>query len=473
MNKYYDYIIIGGGPTGLTLALYLSKYNKKVALVEKEDQIGGCHSVKRVNGLFSEHGPRIYLDNYLVFGDILKKELNTSFNELFTKYKIGKSDIYKVIKSLSFRELFILASVFLNLNDNYKKTSFKEFLDYHNFSEKSKDILDRIGRLTDGGGIEKYTLFSFLQIINQNILYNIYQPKKPNDVGLFKILHQELIKRNVDIYLNSEVKKINTNNTNLIINITTDKYIFNADNFIFAIPPININKLFYNNNIDSGFKKDFNIWSENTNYITFIPVIFHWNTKLNIKRIWGYPQTSWGVGYIIMSDYMDFNDDRSKTVISAIITMSSNKSEFLNKTPDEIPYKEIIIKEVFRQLKTIHPNLPEYTNAIMSQNYHNGKEWISVHNAFMTTKYGYLDFNSKIYKNLFNCGVHNGKSTYSFTSLESSIVNAIELLYILVPETKNEIKIRKATTLRIILLIIIVIILIFTLIFYFRKRLCF
>ena len=172
MNKYYDYIIIGSGPTGLTLALYLSKYNKKVAIVEKEDQIGGCHSVKRVNGLFSEHGPRIYIDNYYVFSDILKKELNTSFTELFTKYKFGKNDIFEIIyKKLSFRELFILSIAFINLNNSYKKTSFKEFLDYHNFSDKAKDILDRLGRLADGGGIEKYTLYSFLQLRNQNILY--------------------------------------------------------------------------------------------------------------------------------------------------------------------------------------------------------------------------------------------------------------------------------------------------------------
>ena len=470
MNKYYDYIIIGGGPTGLTLALYLSKYNKKVAIVEKEDQIGGCHSVKRVNGLFSEHGPRIYIDNYYVFSDILKKELNTSFAELFTKYKFGKNDIFDVIyKKLSFRELFILGIAFLNLNDSYKKTSFKEFIDYHNFSDKAKDILDRLGRLTDGGGIEKYTLFSFLQIMNQNILYNIYQPKKPNDIGLFKIWYRELINRNVDIFLNSEVKKININN-DLITNVTTDKYIFNADNFIFAIPPININKLFYNNNIDSGFKKDFGIWSENTNYITFIPVIFHWDTKINIKKLWGYPQTSWGIGHIVMTDYMDFEDNRSKTVISTTITIVLNKSEYLNKTPDEIQNKEIIIKEVFRQLKTIHPYLPDYTNAVMSQNYHDGRKWMSRHNAFMTTKYGYVDFNSKIYKNLFNCGVYNGKSSYSFTSLESCIVNAIELLYILEPKTKNNIKIKEAITLRFILLIIVIIILILIIFFYCRKR---
>jgi uncharacterized protein with NAD-binding domain and iron-sulfur cluster len=244
MNKYYDYIIIGGGPTGLTLALYLAKYNKKIAIIEKEDQIGGCHSVKRVNGLFSEHGPRIYLNNYLVFDNILKQELNTSFQELFTKYNFGKTDIFNTIfKILSYRELFIFGLAFLNLNDSYKNISFKEFLDYHNFSEKSKDILDRLGRLTDGGGIEKYTLFSFLQIMNQNILYDIYQPKKPNDVVLFKIWSDELVKRGVDIYLNSEVKEINTKN-DLIMNVITDNYIFNGNNFIFAIPPININNYF-------------------------------------------------------------------------------------------------------------------------------------------------------------------------------------------------------------------------------------
>ena len=60
----YDYLIVGAGPCGLALAWYLSKLNKKILIVEKENTIGGCHRVRRVNGLFTEHGPRIYLDNY-------------------------------------------------------------------------------------------------------------------------------------------------------------------------------------------------------------------------------------------------------------------------------------------------------------------------------------------------------------------------------------------------------------------------
>lgn len=468
MDEYYDYVIIGGGPTGLTLALYMAKYNKRVAIVEKEDQIGGCHGVKRIDGMFSEHGPRIYLDNYLVFSDILKNELNTSFNEIFTKYNFGNKDIFNAVYNiLTFRELFIFGLAFINLNDNYKHISFEEFLNYHNFSEQSKDLLDSLGRLTDGGGIEQYTLYSFLQIMNQNILYSIYQPKLPNDIGLFKIFYDELIRRGVDIYLNSEIKEINTEN-NLIKNVTTYNNIFRGNTFIFAIPPININKLFKNNNLDTGFKENLDLWSKNTNYITYIPVVFHWNKKINIKKIWGYPQTSWGVGHIVLSDYMDFNDDRSKTVISTLIT-KPNKSDYLNKTPDEIFDKNIIIKEVFRQLKLVLSELPDYDNAIMSQNYHNGKNWIPLHTAFMTTKLGYLDFHSNIYKNLFNCGVQNGKSSYSFTSLESAVVNSIELLYELIPESKSSIKIKNALTLRFVLLIIFILLIIIFLIFYCRK----
>ena len=73
MNKIYNYVIVGSGPSGLSLAWYLSKENKSVLLIDRETSIGGCHRVQRVNGLLTEHGPRVYSDVYLNFINLLLK----------------------------------------------------------------------------------------------------------------------------------------------------------------------------------------------------------------------------------------------------------------------------------------------------------------------------------------------------------------------------------------------------------------
>jgi hypothetical protein len=99
----------------------------------------------------------------------------------------------------------------------------------------------------------------------------------------------------------------------------------------------------------------------------------------------------------------------------------------------------------------------------MSHNYYDNK-WISINTAFMTTKSGYIDNKSKNINNLYNCGVHNGLSSYSFTSLESSVVNAIELVNKLIPESK--IKVKNIKTLKETIIILIIVIIIFICIFY-------
>jgi hypothetical protein len=55
-----------------------------------------------------------------------------------------------------------------------------------------------------------------------------------------------------------------------------------------------------------------------------------------------------------------------------------------------------------------------------------------------------------LYENLYNCGVQNGNSSYSFTSIESSVANAIHLATTLQPELGhlNVTKVREAVTVR-------------------------
>jgi hypothetical protein len=492
----YDYVIVGGGPTGLTLALYLSKYHQKVAVVERESSLGGCHSVKRVNGLFTEHGPRVYLENYLTFQRMLQQELHTSFEELFTPYQYGNGDVmWTLLQRLSFREIVSLATAFLSLNDSDKERTLEDFVRQQAFSSEAQDILDRIGRLTDGGGIGQYTLFSFLQIINQNLLYpGIYEPRKPNDVGLFALWQTELQKRGVAVYLDTEVTEIHVNSRKGIVGEDrgwghhlaqppdTVEWIglkgaspleasrrLSGKRFIFAMPPAQIVPIFQKNHLKTGFHEDFDQWAMDTNYIPYIPVVFHWNHRFPIKKAWGYPQTSWGVGYIVMSDYTDFHDPRSKTVISSLVSMVNRPSEYLGKTANQISNPAVIIQEVFRQLKSVlGEDLPPYDEAILSQNTYDGEKWVPLHTAFMTTTHGHLPFESRVFDNVFNCGVQNGKSDYVFTSMESSVVNAIELVYLLVPESKKEIEIRRPVTFRWMLFILLLLFFLSLMVLFFR-----
>ena len=54
-----DYIIVGSGPSGLTLAYLLSKNNYNVTLIEKDTQLGGSWKYEWIDNYFTENSPRV------------------------------------------------------------------------------------------------------------------------------------------------------------------------------------------------------------------------------------------------------------------------------------------------------------------------------------------------------------------------------------------------------------------------------
>jgi hypothetical protein len=186
-----------------------------------------------------------------------------------------------------------------------------------------------------------------------------------------------------------------------------------------------------------------------------------------LKKIWGFPATSWGVAYIVLSDYMDFEDKRSQTVISTIITRN-DISEYNGKKPNEISNKDELIKEAFRQLKITYPHLPEPTYSIVSQNYYQDNRWKPIDTAFVNTKNQYIKYQSPQFTNLYNCGTQNGNSIYSFTSMESAISNSFGLLQILDITNRKKYKLKGGNT--ILPLIPIITIIIMLIIFYITNK---
>ena len=489
MKQYYDLVIIGGGPSGLALAQCCSSLNKNILVIERESSIGGCHRVKRIDvtnkdgvveRMFTEHSPRVYSSTYTVFIDLLKK-MDLDFYELFTPYnfsitKIGGETIWS---TLSFSEMFSLFIDFIILlaNDDYgKNMSMQEYVESRGFTSKSRDMIDRICRLTDGAPISKYTLNEFLQLFNQQAPYRLYQPKLPNDTSLFALWKSYLEKSNVDFLLNTTVEKLQRSTiTNTIHSVKCkygDKDIeILGDKFIIATPPTNLVKILENSNdehVENSFG-DFNklkAWSRDTDYIDYISVIFHWDTKLDLNKVYGFPKTEWGVAFIVLSDYIKFAESQSKTVISTAITIPDIPSSRNNKTAAECNKLELV-EEVLDQLKKSFPNLPPPTVSIVSPEltFTDG-EWDSQDTAFIaSSNQPNLDFGSKTILNLFNLGTHNGKSNYKFTSMESAVTNAVVLSHILYPELKNTFKIGYTFTTRSIILVFILLLCIIYVIF--------
>lgn len=437
----YDYTIVGAGPTGLTIAWFLANNGYKVLVIEREDVIGGCHRVIRVNGLFTEHSPRIYVGNANNFKFVLN-DMGHNYDDIFTKSKFNFSGIsIGIIKSLQLYELTIFIKEYMKFmvdSDYAKHISLETFLKDNNYTVETSNIIDAVARLTDGAGIDKYTLYEFFEIINQNMFYDIYQPKLPNDVGLFKLWYESLINtNNVDFYLNSELVKINGNGVMNSIQINNNNKIFNIDckNCIITIPPKNLLNVM--DNMDYfGPYDDYKLWAQYSEYMDFIAVTFHWSQKLKINNNWTVPDTDWLIGHTILSNEMDFNDDRSKTVISVCTTKSDGISKYINKLPGECDEKELI-DEIFRQLKIKlkEPNLINPDYSILSPLvYKKDNKWITNDSAFIYTVKGYKNYKSTMYNNLYSVGTHNGNSDYIFTSIESAIDNALYFV-------KNEVNI--------------------------------
>jgi len=433
--SYYDYVIVGGGPSGLTLASLLSKYNnnnndtnnKTVLILDKNDTIGGCHRVDRVNGLFTEHGPRIYSDGYINTKNILN-EIGLSFDEIFTKYNFDISQIGgEGIQNFSLYEVWEFFKAYLYFlydEKHFSKITVKQFIE--NFSDRSKDYIDRLCRLTDGAGADKYTMYKFLSLLNDNFFYKLYQPKTANDKGLFKKWKEYLQKQDVSIRLNQDVSKIDFIQ-NTVYTTLGQEYTYGK--LILAIPPYHIYKL----NVNNIFPNMGEDTVMNTKYINYIPIVFFWKDYIDFPEKHGFPKNEWGIVFIKISNYIG-TESGYNTILSTCITYTNVKSKFLGKTAEECNETELK-QEVFRQLKeTLTVNLPEYENALLHSKlkYKDSQGFISEDTAFINTiETDSIEFQSPKYKNVYNLGTQNGKSSYNFTSMESAVMNAIYLYCIL------------------------------------------
>jgi hypothetical protein len=439
-------IIVGGGPSGLTLAWLLGRAGKKCVLLERQSQIGGCHSVRRVGGEFSEHGPRVYSSTYTTFTRMLK-DMGTSFDAIFTPYKFSVSNIGgKTTSNMTFWELYQLTNAYLwnaIWPSYYRNLSMKDFV--KDFTPSTIDYLDRLCRLTDGAGLDNYSVYKFLQLVNQHFaLHKFYQPKQPNDLGLFAVWKRELDKLGVEVRLNSEINHVllSPNGDSTVGVQLTDGSQISGSTVILAIPPKPLAKIMnatltqFPEKPDAanlGFKPNsgakFDIWATDNSYVDYITITYHWKNAIPLKSVWGFPSTAWGIAHVVLSDY--FISDKPETLITVGITRvdSPNADGITARNAGD----DILINEAFQQLQTVYPDLPKWDSAHIGSRI--GQETAYVQGSSDSS---FLPFAASGIRGLYNVGTQNGKSQYAFTSTETAVVNAHALAHELEPSLHSE-----------------------------------
>jgi hypothetical protein len=454
----YDYVIIGGGPSGMTLAQLLAQEKQTVLLLEKQETLGGCHRVDRQDNLFTEHGPRVYSSAYVNFDQTVLKTLGTKMSDTFSPYKFNITSIgKKSLQSLRANELAILVGEFFKFmifSSHGMNISMKEFT--KDFSLTSQDYIDRLCRLTDGAGADRYSLNQFLHLANDQSLHTLYQPKLAMDVGIMKKWKEYLESSGyVTIKTQSEVSRLLSSGgdeqtiTGVIVNRSSTEI---GRNYVLAIQPMSIQELIKNSGLNLyPFGKDFEKYAIATNYIDYIPITFHWKQHLSLPVVYGFPESDWGVAFVVLSDYIPQVDIGSNgTVISTAITKIDSISNFTGKTANQSTPSELKT-EVYRQLKISFPDLFNPDKIIISPTV------IQTVNGYKTQDTAYvssagispdLPFKSSSFVNLYNLGPQNGGSNYHFTSLESAVSNAIALRNLLSDQGSPKVPILSALSIK-------------------------
>jgi hypothetical protein len=368
--EVYDDIIVGGGPTGLVLAWYLSSIpGRRVVVVDEHESVGGCHRVSRSTGslgspgLFCEHSPRVYSDNFLWFQSFLE-DMGLDFYTYFTPYGFSiYHGIARILGVCTLRELLWLAYEFVmhtlrrTLGRQPKTWVVQEFLVQRGFSVNAADVLDRFCRLFESAGTDRMTMFELLELLDQMALHTLYVPSEPTDTRLFPLIVDRLRQRGVDFQHSTRVVEIVSSDDSTVratcVRTETGNSI-QGSRFLFAIPLVGSVSLFEPQH--PVYAKTLRNRVQLSSYELYPTVVFHWNkNRPGIREalspgVWGFPVGPWGVISIIMGD---------QCLLSTTLSLSMGKvngytvAEF-QRTFSATEFAE----EVFRQVVLSAPYGP-------------------------------------------------------------------------------------------------------------------
>lgn len=367
----YDYIIVGGGVTGITVALALS-YTKRVALIEKTNTLGGCWSVEWINNkYFHEHAPRVL-------------SIDSDMKDLFDYIGITNNDIKQIygsyvsanitiiqdmLSGLSFTDLLkIICSKIAHSMGILEDQSVSDWENKWGISNEGRKQIYKISLLM-ADSPDKLKIKDMLHSLSPNSLTQFTDPEK-----WIYLAEKLLIQNGCHILKKSEIVNIKNNKCYL-----DNNRIIKGKKIVLCIDPKPLYNLLLRSNLLSNWKSTDSLAKS---FYSSIDFQIHFFEKVDFPKKWMWSfDTKYKIISVPVSNYAKIfsKDHLIQSVLSCTII---DQTLISHSDPKKIIYEGV------RQIMDILKYSGDY---IVTHG-----ELYQEHNKFVSKRTGYVRTSSLI-----------------------------------------------------------------------------
>ena len=425
------YVIIGGGPTGLSLAYALSNSDHEIILIEKNTQLGGSWNSRWVdNKYWSENNPKVlaysgYTKKFLNEIGVSNKNLGQVYGGLLQANSKMLSFIYNNINKY---DILKLLNIFTVYNIKKSNKTVQDVIEDYTLDKSTANTLEILSILLSDRP-DKTNINDFIMSLRPAILYQY------KDINMWHARLEYILKaRGVQISKGVSAKELVVNNNKISKVLTTNNIVIDCDRVFLCCQSYgmlnvlaNSHDIVKNNWIQWHMMKK---WCESTYYIGFgFQIHFYDDIKSPTQWCWSC-KSDWVIIILPVSNWLTTYTKYSdvKAVWSCCIVDMDTKSNFLKLTANECSTKDQVIGECMRQIKT-HTDIGYNYQITTSKNLRLdlNHKWLSENTGFSRGKYDNLPMKGRI-DNLFALGCFTEKNNSHISTKETAILSTVKYL---------------------------------------------
>jgi hypothetical protein len=438
----YDYIVVGGGPTGITLATMLANTKYNTLLLESEPSLGGNWKIDWDNDTYlTEHSPKVLFTTNRLFFQLLDR---IGYHSYTLNPVYGRFGNWKVVKKmwseLSFRDMAQMVRLLTKVQYDPNQT----LEDWSKRTAKlslSGDRFLRTMAIVMANTYDKVCVGAFVHFVtvDPGIFFNLVQLERPNEWirCATDYLHEHV--ENVTIRSNTHVVSVHPANTNAQYEgqgsqgmvIDSQGRTYHGAKIVLATPlraayeivrrsPHRLQTNWF------GSIDKFKHFVDRSTYTGF-GFQLHFDVSVPVPPDWCWSCFHDWTIIVVPKDRLHATiskDPKVKSVWSCVVVDLDTKSKRIGKTANECDTIEEVVDECMHQLQErSNDNLPKPYHVTVHKNIvrTDQRRWDSIHSSYANVM-GSVPYRGTNTDNVFLVGPHN---IGSLTIIEHAIRSAV------------------------------------------------